>query len=249
MSILTGKYVLYIKKNAQEKFLINIDGIDYIKNDITDNNKFEIFMKEGTSYVVNFELFSCNDRMQIKEHLLGFNVDKNKELINNINSERYTTVSEKLVNRDPIKEEQFDKKHVFRSKDSIPFQIFGVVVILSILAMWTLNLRFVVILFVVLCLLIFSRPSKLILNMDEKNIIKKNIIGFNMQKLSIPDMNKILVSNKKGLNLEMQPYTGKSEILKISEFEENEDLEILKLVSKIFNKELIFNSYGNNSIL
>ena len=90
---------ILIKKFFSKKiFTIETSNIDYVKNFTTSwrgivnyNDKFEVFMKSKESYVFDISFFSDNDIAKIKEYLLSFNVEKNKDLIKNINDKSIKT--------------------------------------------------------------------------------------------------------------------------------------------------------------
>ena len=95
----------------------------------------------------------------------------------------------------------------------------------------------------------FLIPAKLILDTDEKTIVQKNSLGINIQKISIDEIDKIMVINEVGIKLKIELHSGKNKIIELNKFKENKDLSVLKIVSKMLNKDLIFEYDDKNSIL
>lgn len=268
-----GENDIFIKANKRNKFIvISKDNIDYIKKIEPDidgkkqyNCKFKVFMKDKSSHTFYIDLFSNKDKIKIENYLLNFNINKNKELLKDVNDEKYINIVknkpsvESLVPIKSSKEDEIikisDEKIIFLSKDidSILF-LFALTVISIPTLLLHPNLTYKIrqlMTVITVCgsFYVLLEPLKLIINMDDKTIKEKNVLGINKKNIYMPDIKKISIINDSGVKLKFVPYTGKIKTIKISKFNEKEELEILRVVSKMFNRDIIFESSDNNIIL
>ena len=271
-------YIVVKKFFSKKLFTIDTGNIDHVKNFTTSwrgsvsyIDKFEVFMKSKESYVFDISFFSDNDIAQITEYLLSFNVEKNQELIKNINEQNIKTeensVQPKIENIkaeensvqskiENIKSnENLEGKYIFLSKKNKIINIFMSIVllfiILSTLKSGIYSLKNIILLLLSSALFVyyFLIPVKLIFDIDKKTIVQKNSFGINIQKISIDEIVKIIIINEIGIKLKIELNSGVNKIIEVNKFRENKSLSILNVLSKMFNKELVFEIDDKNTIL
>ena len=271
-------YIVVKKFFSKKLFTIDTGNIDHVKNFTTSwrgsvsyIDKFEVFMKSKESYVFDISFFSDNDIAQITEYLLSFNVEKNQELIKNINEQNIKTeensVQPKIENIkaeensvqskiENIKSnENLEGKYIFLSKKNKIINIFMSIVllfiILSTLKSGIYSLKNIILLLLSSALFVyyFLIPVKLIFDIDKKTIVQKNSFGINIQKISIDEIVKIIIINEIGIKLKIELNSGVNKIIEVNKFRESKSLSILNVLSKMFNKELIFEIDDKNTLL
>lgn len=232
----------------KNSFYINTSDILYVKNHISHtkrsgnyyNDKYSIFLKDGEKLTINCSLFSKSDVYAIDSLLMDTTNSYNENYIKHLQKNSG----------------YFSKKY---TESEYTFYISGykIGIILGIFSFVLCVFLFVkqiflfgLIAFGISAAIIFS-PSKVILNIKNRQIILKNIFNLTVSDILSSETKKLIINNKFYVSASAEQLNNNNKKLKtfkLSSYKEKDKKSINEILHLIFENKIKFDLNGKEPL-